>query len=43
MQPSRDIERLIEIMVALRDPQTGCSWDKVQDFASIAPDTMEES
>ena len=43
MQPSRDIERLIEIMVALRDPQTGCSWDKVQDFASIAPYPIEEA
>lgn len=43
MQPSRDIERLIEIMVALRDPETGCSWDKVQDFQSIAPYTIEEA
>jgi ATP diphosphatase len=43
MQPSRDIERLIEIMVALRDPVTGCSWDKVQDFQSIAPYTIEEA
>jgi ATP diphosphatase len=43
MQPSRDIERLIEIMVALRDPDTGCSWDKVQDFRSIAPYTIEEA
>jgi ATP diphosphatase len=43
MQPSRNIERLIEIMVALRDPVTGCSWDKVQDFNSIAPYTIEEA
>jgi len=43
MQPSRNIERLIEIMVALRDPITGCSWDKVQDFNSIAPYTIEEA
>lgn len=43
MQPSRDIERLIEIMVALRDPETGCSWDKIQDFQSIAPYTIEEA
>jgi ATP diphosphatase len=43
MQPSRDIERLIEIMAALRDPDTGCSWDKVQDFESIAPYTIEEA
>ncbi|MCX5568512.1 nucleoside triphosphate pyrophosphohydrolase [Kaistia nematophila] len=43
MQPSRDIARLIEIMEALRDPVTGCSWDKVQDFQSIAPYTIEEA
>lgn len=43
MLPSRDIDRLIEIMVALRDLETGCSWDKVQDFASIAPYTIEEA
>ncbi|BCP53471.1 nucleoside triphosphate pyrophosphohydrolase [Kaistia sp. 32K] len=43
MQPSKDIERLIEIMAALRDPVTGCSWDKVQDFKSIAPYTIEEA
>ncbi|MBL8577136.1 MAG: nucleoside triphosphate pyrophosphohydrolase [Mesorhizobium sp.] len=43
MQPSRDISRLIEIMAALRDPQTGCPWDIEQDFASIAPYTIEES
>jgi nucleoside triphosphate diphosphatase len=43
MQPSRDISRLIEIMTALRDPQTGCPWDIEQDFASIAPYTIEEA
>lgn len=43
MQPSRDISRLIEIMTALRDPQTGCPWDVEQDFASIAPYTIEEA
>lgn len=43
MQPSRDISRLIEIMTALRDPQTGCPWDVEQDFASIAPYTVEEA
>ncbi len=30
-------------MAALRDPATGCPWDKVQDFASIAPYTIEEA
>lgn len=43
MQPSRDISRLLEIMAALRDPQTGCPWDVEQDFASIAPYTIEEA
>ena len=30
-------------MAALRDPETGCPWDKEQDFASIAPYTIEEA
>ena len=37
------IERLIEIMRALRDPNHGCPWDLEQDFASIAPYTIEEA
>ncbi|MBA5776865.1 nucleoside triphosphate pyrophosphohydrolase [Stappia sp. F7233] len=43
MHPSRDISRLIEIMAALRHPETGCPWDIEQDFASIAPYTIEEA
>lgn len=43
MQPSRDIARLIEIMAALRDPQTGCAWDIRQTFETIAPYTLEEA
>jgi nucleoside triphosphate diphosphatase len=43
MQPSRDINRLIEIMAALRTPETGCPWDLEQDFSSIAPYTIEEA
>ena len=43
MEPSRDIARLIEIMAALRDPDTGCPWDIKQDFASIKPYTIEEA
>ena len=43
MEPSRDISRLIEIMAALRDPQTGCPWDLKQDFQSIKPYTIEEA
>ncbi len=43
MQPSRDIVGLLEIMKALRTPETGCPWDVEQDFASIAPYTIEEA
>lgn len=43
MQPSDDIARLIEIMAALRTPETGCPWDLTQTFASIAPYTIEEA
>ncbi len=43
MQPARDINRLLEIMAALRTPLTGCPWDLEQDFASIAPYTIEEA
>ena len=43
MEPSRDIGRLIEIMAALRDPETGCPWDKEQSFTTIAPYTVEEA
>jgi ATP diphosphatase len=43
MQASRDISRLIEIMAALRTPGTGCPWDLEQDFATIAPYTLEEA
>ena len=37
------ITRLLGIMRALRDPASGCPWDIVQDFASIAPYTIEEA
>ncbi len=43
MTPSRDISRLIEIMAALRDKDTGCPWDVVQSFSTIAPYTIEEA
>lgn len=43
MEPSRDIERLIEIMAALRQPETGCPWDVVQTFETIKPYTIEEA
>lgn len=37
------INQLLEIMRRLRDPQTGCPWDVRQDFATIAPYTIEEA
>src|SRR5215207_8238712 len=37
------LERLIAIMQRLRDPQHGCEWDRVQNFSSIAPYTIEEA
>ena len=37
------IERLLEIMRRLRDPETGCPWDIEQDFSTIAPYTIEEA
>ena len=43
MQPSRDLRRLIEIMAALRDRESGCPWDIEQTFASVAPYTIEEA
>jgi MazG family protein len=38
-----DVRRLLAIMERLRDPQGGCPWDVAQDFASIAPYTIEEA
>jgi ATP diphosphatase len=43
MKPSRDFARLIEIMAALRTPGSGCPWDLEQNFATIAPYTIEEA
>jgi nucleoside triphosphate diphosphatase len=43
MDPSRDIGRLLEIMAALRTPETGCPWDLAQNFSTIAPYTLEEA
>jgi ATP diphosphatase len=38
-----DIMPLARIMARLRDPDSGCPWDVAQDFASIAPYTIEEA
>jgi len=43
LKPSREIAGLIEIMAALRTPETGCPWDLEQDFASVSPYTVEEA
>ncbi len=37
------IERLLAIMARLRDPARGCPWDREQNFATIAPYTIEEA
>ena len=39
----KEIEDLLEIMRRLRDPQTGCPWDREQTFRTIAPYTLEEA
>ncbi|MDX1656863.1 MAG: nucleoside triphosphate pyrophosphohydrolase [Candidatus Competibacteraceae bacterium] len=40
MQP---IEQLLELMARLRDPQSGCPWDRQQTYATIVPHTLEEA
>lgn len=40
---SQDIDKLLEIMALLRDPERGCPWDVEQTFATIAPHTIEEA
>lgn len=43
-QPAANaVSRLLAIMAALRTPGTGCPWDLEQDFATIAPYTLEEA
>ena len=39
----QDLQKLKEILSALRNPKTGCPWDRVQTFTSIAPNTVEEA
>ena len=38
-----ELRRLLAIMAALRDPATGCPWDREQTFDTIAPYTIEEA
>ncbi len=37
------MDRLLAVMAALRDPETGCPWDLAQDWRSIVPHTLEEA
>ncbi len=37
------MDRLLEVMRRLRDPETGCPWDIEQTFETIAPYTIEEA
>ncbi len=39
----KTIEKLLEIMARLRDPDNGCPWDTQQSFSTIAPYTVEEA
>jgi MazG family protein len=38
-----ELQRLLSIMEQLRDPETGCPWDRQQSFDTIAPYTIEEA
>jgi ATP diphosphatase len=42
-EAAQELARLLEIMARLRDPAHGCPWDLAQDFATIAPYTIEEA
>jgi ATP diphosphatase len=43
LSPASAVDRLLAIMARLRDPVTGCEWDSVQTFQTIAPYTIEEA
>ncbi|MGB8602539.1 MAG: MazG nucleotide pyrophosphohydrolase domain-containing protein, partial [Rhizomicrobium sp.] len=43
IRPSQDIDALLALMRALRNPETGCPWDREQTFATVAPFTIEEA
>lgn len=40
---NNEIQPLLDIMAKLRDPKTGCPWDKAQSFETIVPFTLEEA
>ncbi|MDF1584524.1 MAG: nucleoside triphosphate pyrophosphohydrolase [Methyloprofundus sp.] len=39
----KNTQRLLQVMQQLRDPESGCSWDRKQDFTSLIPYTLEEA
>jgi len=41
--PHAPLTRILALVERLRDPDTGCDWDRVQTFATIAPYTIEEA
>jgi nucleoside triphosphate diphosphatase len=43
MPETSEMSRLLAVMAALRHPETGCPWDRTQDFSTIAPYTIEEA
>src|SRR5712692_4771346 len=43
MPMTRPLDRLLAVMAQLRDPEHGCPWDRAQDFATVAPYTIEEA
>lgn len=43
MNHTYSVDDLLYLMARLRDPETGCPWDIKQDYASIAPSTLEEA
>ena len=38
-----ELDQLLQLMVRLRDPETGCPWDRQQTYATIVPHTIEEA
>ena len=42
MTATTNIDKLLEVMAALRDPESGCPWDLQQTFSTIVPSTIEE-
>jgi ATP diphosphatase len=43
LAPPTGIARLLEVMARLRDPATGCPWDREQSYPTIVPYTIEEA